>query len=101
MGDKIFFEHYRLRSDDDAAPQEVRRSGAAIIHEAIDLRSNEPVTLQLIPLASVDPAVRETFLERARATQKLDHVNIAKVFAVGVEHDFIALVTEHPEGETA
>jgi serine/threonine protein kinase len=101
MGDKIFFEHYRLRSDDDAAPQEVRRSGAAIIHEAVDLRSNEPVTLQLVPLASVDPAVRDTFLERARVAQQLDHVNIAKIFAVGVEHDFIALVTEHPEGETA
>jgi serine/threonine protein kinase len=101
MGDKIFFERYRLRSDDDAAPQEVRRSGAAIIHEAIDLRSNEPVTLQLVPLASVDPAVRETFLERARVAQQLEHVNIARVFAVGVEHEFIALVTEDPEGETA
>ena len=56
--------------------------------------------LQLIPLAIVDRTKRKQFKERARTAQKLDHINIAKVLAVGVEHDYFGLVSEYLEGET-
>jgi serine/threonine protein kinase len=101
MEDKIFLEHYRICTKADDSPQEVSRTGAAINHSAIDIRSNEPVTLQLIPLASIDPAVLEQFKERAQSAQKLDHLNIARLLAVGVEDEYIALVSEHVDGETA
>jgi serine/threonine protein kinase len=101
MEDKIFFEQYRIRTNADESSREVSRTGAAINHEAIDIGSNKPVVLQLVPLASIDPATLEQFKERARSVQKLDHVNIAKLFAVGVEHEYIALVSEYVEGETA
>jgi len=39
--------------------------------------------------------------ERAETAEKLDHVNIAKTFAVGVDHDYFVIVSEHIEGETA
>src|SRR6202040_1764871 len=66
-----------------------------------DTRSHEPVLLQLIPLPTVDQTERAQFEERARTAEKLDHVNIAKVFAVGAEHDHFGLVSEYLEGETA
>ena len=101
MEDKIFLEHYRICASADDSPQEVSRSGAAINHKAIDIRTNEPVTLQLIPLASIDPAVLEQFKERARSAQNLDHLNIARLLAVGVEAEYFALVSEYLDGETA
>src|SRR5712692_282754 len=99
MGQTTFFEHYRVCEDESV--QEVSRTGAAINYKAIDTRSNEPVQLQLIPVATIEPAKLQQLKERAETAEKLDHVNIAKTFAVGVEHDYLALVSEHFEGETA
>ncbi len=100
MEETTFFKHYRICVNEDGSPNEVGRTGAATNYKAIDTRSKEPVTLQLIPLAIVDRTKRKQFKERARTAQKLDHVNIAKVLAVGVEHDYFGLVSEYLEGET-
>ena len=101
MEHTTFFEHYRLCTSDDESAQEVSRTGAAINYKAIDTRSNEPVQLQLIPVATIEPTKLQQLKERAETAEKLDHVNIAKTLAVGVEHDYLALVSEHFEGETA
>ncbi|MEY2544510.1 MAG: eukaryotic-like serine/threonine-protein kinase [Verrucomicrobiota bacterium] len=101
MEQTTFFEHYRVSTGDDESVQEVSRTGAAINYKAIDTRSNEPVQLQLIPVATIEPTKLQQLKERAETAEKLDHVNIAKTFAVGVEHDYLALVSEHFEGETA
>src|SRR5437899_715871 len=99
MEPTTFFEHYRLCTSE--AGREVSRTGAAINYEAIDTRSNELVQLQLIPVTTIETTKRQQLKERAETAEKLDHVNIAKTFAVGVEHDYLALVSEHFEGETA
>src|SRR5437660_9479368 len=99
MEPTTFFEHYRICTSE--AGREVSRTGAAIDYKALDTRSHEPVRLQLIPLATIDPEKLAQLKERAETAEKLDHVNIAKTFAVGVEHDYFALVSEHFEGETA
>src|SRR5436305_311233 len=99
MEPTTFFEHYRIGTGE--AGREVSRTGAAINYKAIDTRSHEPVRLQLIPLATIEPEKLAQLKERAETAEKLDHVNIAKTFAVGVEHDYFALVSEHFEGETA
>src|SRR5437016_548851 len=100
MEQTTFFKHYRICANEDGSPHEVGRTGAATNYKAIDTRSKEPVMLQLIPLAIVDRTKRKQFKERARPAQKLDHINIAKVLAVGVEHDYFGLVSEYLEGET-
>src|SRR5207302_1915358 len=69
--------------------------------KAIDTRSHETVLLQLIPDSTIDPAKLQQLRERAETAQKLDHLNIAKTLAVGVEHEYFALVSEYLEGETA
>ncbi len=100
MEETTFFKHYRICTNEDGSPHEVGRTGAATNYKAVDTRSKESVMLQLIPLSIVDRTKRKQFKERARTAQKLDHINIAKVFAVGVEHDYFGLVSEYLEGET-
>ena len=99
MEPTTFFEHYRIGTGE--AGREVSRTGAAINYKAIDTRSHEPVRLQLIPLATIEPEKLAQLKERAETAEKLDHVNIARTFAVGVEHDYFAIVSEHFEGEPA
>ncbi len=98
MEPTTFFEHYRICTGEDS--QEVSRTGAAINYKAIDTRSHEPVRLQLIPKATIDPEKLAQLKERAETAEKLDHVNIAKTFMVGVEKDYFAIVSEYFEGET-
>src|SRR5260221_10280835 len=98
MEQTTFFEHYRVCEDESA--HEVSRTGAAINYKAIDTRSNEPVQLQLIPVATIEPTKLQQLKERAETAEKLDHVNIAKTMAVGVEHDIPRLVPNIFEAKT-
>jgi hypothetical protein len=94
-----FLEHYRVCLGYDGTPNELGRDGGAVAYEAVDERSSEPVVLTLVPVESIDPAVREQFEEQARAVQRLRHVNIAKVFDFGREGEDYAYVSERLPGE--
>jgi hypothetical protein len=98
MEPTTFLEHYRICTGEEG--REVSRTGAAINYKAIDTRTHEPVRLQLIPLATIEPEKREQLKERAETAQQLDHVNIARTLAVGTDHEYFVLVSEHLEGET-
>jgi serine/threonine protein kinase len=101
MGSTTFSKHYCVCIREDGTPRELARLGSVVTYKAIDYRSGHPVALQVIPLTSVDQAAREQFEEQARAAQKLDHINIAKVFDVRVEDEHIVFITEYLQGETA
>jgi hypothetical protein len=96
----IFLEHYRVCLASDGTPNELGRDGGAIAYEAVDERSGEPVALTLVPVESIDPALRKQFEEQARAVQRLRHVNIAKVFDFGREGENYIYVSERVSGET-
>ena len=100
MERKTLLEHYRVSFGSDGTPHELGRDGDAIVYEAVDERSREPVALTLLPVESIDPALRERFEEQARAVQRLRHVNIAKVFDFGREGENYVYVSEQPLGET-
>jgi len=95
----IFLQHYRVRLTSDGTPRELSGDGAAIIYEAVDERTREPVDLKLISLESIDSGVREKLDEQARAAQMLRHVNIAKVYDFGREGGDFVCVSEHLPGE--
>ena len=101
MEGELFFEHYRICRDPEGKPEEAGRTGAAIIYKAVDEQSKEPVILQLVPLAAIDPTRRDEFEARAKAVREIDHVNVARVMAAGVQHGYFAFVTEYLPGETA
>jgi serine/threonine protein kinase len=100
MERKILLEHYRVSLGSDGTPNELGRDGNAIVYEAVDERSREPVALTVVPVENIDPALREGFEEQARAVQRLRHVNIAKVFDFGREGENYVYVSERPLGET-
>jgi serine/threonine protein kinase len=94
-----FLGHYRTSVDHNGAPRELGRDGPATTYEAKDERSGETVALKLIPISSVDPAVREKFEEQASAAARINHVNIAKIFDFGREEDHFVYVSELLPGE--
>lgn len=96
-----FFDHYQLRTGEDDSAQPVSRTGPAINYDAFDARTKERVVLQLISRATADAAKCEQLEERARNVQKIDHVNVARVLDVGADDDYIGLVSEYVDGETA
>src|SRR5439155_10212981 len=89
-----FLEHYRVHLGSDGTPNELGRDGAVIAYEAVDERSGEPVALTLVPIESIDPALRQQFEEQGRAVQRLRHVNIAKVFDFGRDGENYVYVSE-------
>src|SRR5882762_1351524 len=99
MEPTTFLEHYRICTSE--AGREVSRTGAAINYKAVDTRTHDAVRLQLIPLAAIDPEKRAQLKERLETAEKLDHVNIGRTLAVGVEHDYFVVVSEYFQGETA
>jgi serine/threonine protein kinase len=101
MAETIYLGHYRVCTNDQGAPDEVSRSGAAVNYKAVDLRSGELVMLQLIPLAAIDPSTGEQFEQRARTVEKLDHINIAKLHETGIDQDRFVMASEYLAGETA
>ncbi len=100
MVEKIYFEHYRLVVDENNNPRELTRTGEAITYRAIDLRSGESTAVTRLPISAIPSDMRETFEERARATAKLDHPNIARLLAFGTEGEDFILVSEFLQGES-
>ncbi len=100
MDRTIFLQHYSICLRSDGTPRELNRDGAAIIYEAVDERSREPVDLKLIPLRNIDPDIPLQLETQARAAQNLRHVNIAKVFDFGREGGDLVCISEHLPGET-
>src|SRR6266513_4225172 len=97
----MFSENYSVCLNDDGSAREIERNGPVVTYKAIGYDSGRVVAMQLIPLASIDEVDRVRFEERARAAQRLDDSNIARIFEVGIEDDHLVFVTEYLEGETA
>lgn len=100
MEERTFFEQYRICAKDDRSPQELSRIGGVIAYKAVDIHSGEPVAISLIPIGNIDPAERGQLEEQAHAAQQLDHVNIARLHAFGIDGDHFVHVSEYPQAET-
>ena len=92
-------EHYRICVNRDGAAHELNRTGAVITYKAVDERTDETVALKLIPIARIDPTTQEQFEQDARASERIKHVNIAKVFDFGHDEDHFVYVSEFLQGE--
>jgi hypothetical protein len=100
MEPQTFLEHYRVNKDYDGSPREISRSGPVVFYQGKDERSGAPVSVALLPIASVAAAERESFEEKARAALQLDHMNTARLLAFGAEGEQFAFVSELSRGET-
>ena len=95
-----FLKNYRIRLQYDGTPYQPFSAGPATSYEAVDERTGEPVSVTLIPAASIDPAEREGFEEHISSAQKLQHANIGSVRDFGREGDDYVYVSERLAGET-
>ena len=95
-----FLKNYRIRLQYDGTPYEPDSAGPATSYEAVDERTGEPVSVTLIPAASIDSSEREIFEEQISSAQKLHHANIAKVHDFGREGEDYVYVSERLPGET-
>ena len=95
-----FLKNYRIRLQYDGTPYQPVTAGPSTSYEAVDERTGEPVSVTLIPAASIDPAQREGFEGHISAAQKLQHVNIGSIRDFGHEGDDYIYVSERLAGET-
>jgi hypothetical protein len=95
-----FLKNYRIRLQYDGTPYQPFGVGPTTSYEAVDERTGEPVSVTLIPAASIEPAEREEFGEHISSAQKLQHVNIARVRDFGREGDDYVYISERLSGET-
>src|SRR6476620_2434371 len=95
-----FLENYRIRLQYDGTRYQPFSAGPATSYEAVDERTGEPVSVTLIPAASIDPAERKGFEELISSAQKLQHANIGSVRDFGREGDDYVYVSERLAGET-
>ena len=95
-----FLKNYRIRLQYDGTPYQPSSAGPTTSYEAVDERTGEPVSVALIPAASIDPAEREGFEEHISSAQKLQHANVGRVRDFGREGDDYVYVSERLAGET-
>jgi len=95
-----FLKNYRIRLQYDGTPYQPFSAGPATGYEAVDERTGEPVSVTLIPEASIAPGEREEFEQHISSAQKLQHVNIASVRDFGREGEDYVYVSERLAGET-
>jgi len=100
MDRTTFLKNYRIRLQYDGMPYQPVSAGPGTGYEAVDERTGEPVSVTVIPEASIAPGEREQFEEHISSAQKLQHVNIASVRDFGREGDDYVYVSERLTGET-
>jgi len=66
-----FLKNYRIRLQYDGTPYQPSSAGPATSYEAVDERTGDPVSVTLIPVASIDPDERQAFEDRISSAQKL------------------------------
>jgi eukaryotic-like serine/threonine-protein kinase len=77
------------------------RGGMGDVYRATDLRLGRDIALKTLPNTERgDGHAIERFLQEARITASLDHLNIVKVFDVGMSNGRPYLVSELLDGET-
>jgi Protein kinase domain len=95
-----FLKNYRIRLQYDGTPYQPSSAGPATSYEAVDERTGDPVSVTLIPAASINPAERERLEDHISSAQKLQHVNIGSIRDFGREGDDYIYVSERLAGET-
>ncbi len=94
------FEHYELVLRDDGTPLELGRGAMGVTFKAIDVNLRRPVALKVVKARYLgDAAMRQRFVDEARAAASLRHPNVASVFHLGKTEEDYFYAMEFVEGE--
>ena len=79
----------------------IAHGGMGVVYRGTDVRLQRDVALKMLaPLGPPDEARVERFLREARLTASIDHLNVVKVYDVGVFAGQPYIVVELLDGET-
>jgi hypothetical protein len=95
-----FLKNYRIRLQYDGTPYQPFSAGPATSYEAVDERTGEPVSVTLIPAASIDSAEREGFEEHISSARSCSMSILPASVDFGREGDDYVYVSERLAGET-
>ena len=101
MENSIFLERYRLSLGRNGLPVEMHRSPSARTYRAQEIETGREVALTLVSTASSDPVVLKRLEAEALAAEKINHINIPRLYDFGLENDELIYVSEYCEGHTA
>jgi len=75
--------------------------GMGAVFKALDERLDRPVALKILsPSQATDPGAVRRFQNEAKAAARLDHDNVARIYAVGEAHGLHYIAFEYVEGIT-
>ena len=75
--------------------------GMGAVYLALDTRLDRRVALKILPPEQAsDPEVVQRFYQEGRASARLDHENIARVFTIGHDKPYHFIAFEYIEGPT-
>ena len=81
--------------------EEIGKGGMGVVYKARDLQLDRIVAIKvLLPEAVGDETARKRFLREARAAAKLNHQNIATIYAIEEVDNIIYISMEYVAGQT-
>jgi serine/threonine-protein kinase len=106
MEHKVFLGKYRIAPDEIAlATAEPANASAAVAMERTgrtyhgeEIDSGRDVTVEVVPAASVKPAVRAKLEEEAAEARQINHINIPALYDFGIQDGQLVYVTEYFDG---
>ncbi|RME86343.1 MAG: serine/threonine protein kinase, partial [Planctomycetota bacterium] len=76
------------------------QGGMGVVYLGEHIETRKKGAVKILPAAfSQDEKVRSRFLREAKATQKINHPNVARIYEYGVERGHVYMVMEYIEGE--
>jgi serine/threonine protein kinase/tetratricopeptide (TPR) repeat protein len=81
--------------------EKLGEGGMGVVYKAVDTKLDRAVALKFLPRHLLaDPEAKKRFINEAKATSALDHVNIATVYEIGEEDDQNFIAMAYIEGKT-
>ena len=100
MERKTYLGRYQITLDPRGEPMVLDRSASSVTLRAHDTTANEPVVIEVVRPGPLQQVPLDQVEADARAAQKLDHLNIARLRDFGFEEGDIVYVREALEGST-
>ena len=100
MERKTYLGRYQVSIDERGEPIGLDRTASSVTFKAEDTTSGEPVIVQVVRPGPLEQLPLDEVEADARAAQKLEHINIARVRDFGFDGTDIVYVREFLEGST-
>ena len=100
MERKTYLGRYQVSIDERGEPIGLDRTASSVTFKAEDRTSGEPVIVQVVRPGPLEKLPLEEVEADARAAQKLEHINIARLRDFGFDGTDIVYVREFLDGST-